>query len=403
MSKWREVRLGEIVNLSQGLAINKQSRHLQTDDSSELPLLRISDMKNGTVEKYIKKEVSEKFIATKSDIIYTRTGQVGLVFTGQSGVIHNNCFKIIPDNKLVNKSFLYWILKSKYMYNYVNTLASGAAQPDLTHSKFKNIKIKIPDLETQEKIAQVLSSYDELIENNNRRIELLEKMAEEIYKEWFVRMRFPGHEEVKFEKDIPEGWEYFKLEDICNLVRGISYSTKDIETESGTPMLTLKSINPYGGYNNYGIKYFNGELSDRHLLKSTDILMAITDMTQDRRVIGHVAMVPNLSKELVFSADLILLKNIKINKYFFYSYLRYGDLSNNIGMFSNGANVLHLNQRILNKIKFIIPSENLMNEYGNIQKTMVEKINYINKQNQNLIKQRDMLLPRLMNGTIEVK
>ena len=404
MSRWREVKFGEVVELSQGLAINMQSKHLQTNDETQLPLLRIADMKEGTKSRYISKEVNEKFVAKPEDIIYTRTGQVGLVFKGQNGVIHNNCFKVMPCEKTVNRDFLYWILKSNYMYSYVNILASGAAQPDLTHSKFKNIKIQIPDLETQKKIADILSTYDELIENNNRRIEILEKTAEEIYKEWFVRMRFPGHENTRFEKGIPEGWEEVKLEDICNLVRGISYSTKEVEKDLGIAMLTLKSVNAYGGYNYDGLRFYDGKISDRHYIKKNDLIMAITDMTQDRRVIGQVCLVPRLHyEELVFSADLILLDDLKIEKSYMYSLLRYGGISRYISTFSNGANVLHLNQRTLNNIRFYIAPEKLRIDYDKIHVDIQDKINNLQLQNQNLAKQRDLLLPRLMNGTIEVK
>lgn len=404
MSKWKEVRLGEIVELSQGLAINKQSKHLQTEDSSQLPLLRIADMKENKITRHISKKVNKRFIAEADDIIYTRTGQVGLVFRGQYGVVHNNCFKVHPNEKVISRDFLYWILKGRYMYDYVNILASGAAQPDLTHSKFKNIKVQLPDLETQEKIADILSTYDELIENNNRRIEILEKTAEEIYKEWFVRMRFPGHENTKFIKGIPEGWENVKLEDICKLVRGISYSTKEIEQDIGVPMLTLKSIQAYGGYNYDGLRFFDGKIADRHYLRENDLVMAITDMTQDRRVIGQVCLIPKTNyNDLVFSADLILLDELKIEKDYIYALLRYGGLSEHIAMFSNGANVLHLNQRILNKIRILIAPESLRKEYESKHKLIQKEIGILELQKQNLIKQRDLLLPRLMNGTIEVK
>lgn len=398
MSKWREVRLGEIVNLSQGLAINKQSRHLQTDDSSELPLLRISDMKNGTVEKYIKKEVSEKFIATKSDIIYTRTGQVGLVFTGQSGVIHNNCFKIIPDNKLVNKSFLYWILKSKYMYNYVNTLASGAAQPDLTHSKFKNIKIKIPDLETQEKIAQVLSSYDELIENNNRRIELLENMAEEIYKEWFVRMRFPGHEEVRFEKGIPEGWEVKKF--INNNVKLISSGIDEFDgNKVYLATADVDGINIVGGEKiNYRDKPSRANMQPiKGSIWFAKMQNTIKHLYFDKFSNDEI-------KNIILSTGFAGIKFKNINYFYYYlSFIRYGVFESIKDMYANGSTQVAINNQNIKRLQLIIPKESILLEFNNKMEDVYLIIKQYKEQNQNLIKQRDMLLPRLMNGTIEVE
>lgn len=404
MSNWEIKKIGKMVNVSQGLAINAQSKHLQTDDVSQIPLLRIADLQSGAKVQFIKKNVNERFIAQPEDIIYTRTGRVGLVFRGRYGVVHNNCFKVNPIDKCVNRDFLFWLLNTQHIRDFVNLLASGAAQPDLTHSKFKQIKTRIPDLLTQEKIANVLSTYDKLIGNNNRRIEVLEQTAEEIYKEWFVRMRFPGYENTKFVKGIPEDWNLLKLEDVCELVRGISYRTKDIESNQGTPMMTLKSVQSYGGYNDDGIRYYDNEINERHILKENDLLMAITDMTQDKRVIGQVFLVPTFSdKNMVYSADLILLDKLKIEAEYFYSMLRFGGLSIHIAMYSNGANVLHLNQRTLNKIKFIVAPKELREKYSNIFKYMQKEINILENNNKNLIKQRDLLLPRLMNGTVEVK
>lgn len=132
--------------------------------------------------------------------------------------------------------------------------------------------------------------------------------------------------------------------------------------------------------------------------------MAITDMTQDRRVIGQVCLIPKTNyDDLVFSADLILLDELKIEKDYMYALLRYGGLSEHIAMFSNGANVLHLNQRILNKIRIFIAPESLRKEYEFKHKSIQKEIGILEIQNQNLIKQRDLLLPRLMNGTIQVK
>ncbi len=324
------------------------------------------------------------------------------------GSININTSKFwASDNTIVAKSkpnssiiYLNYMLQTMKLNNY----AGGSAQPLLNQRILKNLKIQIPDLKTQEKIADILSTYDELIENNNRRIEILEKTAEEIYKEWFVRMRFPGHENTKFIKGIPEAWENVKLEDVCKLVRGISYSTKEIEKDVGVPMLTLKSIQAYGGYNYNGLRFFDGKIADRHYLKENDLVMAITDMTQDRRVIGQVCLIPKTNyDDLVFSADLILLDELKIEKDYMYALLRYGGLSEHIAMFSNGANVLHLNQRILNKIRIFIAPESLRKEYEFKHKSIQKEIGILEIQNQNLIKQRDLLLPRLMNGTIEVK
>src|SRR5699024_3875894 len=157
-------------------------------------------------------------------------------FKNRYGVVHNNCFKIKPNEEIVDKDFLYWLLSTKFIYSHVNSIATGAAQPDLTHSKFKSIKVLIPDLEKQKKISYILSTYDKLIENNNRRIQILEQTAEELYKEWFVRMRFPGYEKTKFDKGIPEGWEVRRVKDLGEVITGKTPPTNDEENYGGEVM-----------------------------------------------------------------------------------------------------------------------------------------------------------------------
>ncbi|MEI6532870.1 MAG: restriction endonuclease subunit S [Candidatus Roizmanbacteria bacterium] len=209
-TNWKKVKLGDVCDLQQGLAINKKSKHLIVN-RSDLPLLRITDLINNKVEQYIdSKRVGPQFIADDSSLIYTRTGQVGLVFKNRKGVVHNNCFKIKPFAD-IDINYLYYLLKQESIYFLVNKVASRAAQPDLTHSSFKAIEVfVITNLQEQKKIASLISSYDDLIEINQKRIKILEEMAQLLYTEWFVKFKFPGHEKVKL---IDSGTEYGKIPD----------------------------------------------------------------------------------------------------------------------------------------------------------------------------------------------
>lgn len=153
----REVTLGEVCTLSQGLAINKTTKHLLVNKSSK-PLLRIKDLRSGSVEKYVAEEGypagAEVFA---DDIIYTRTGQIGLVFRGFSGVLHNNCFSIRCINGL-DRDYCFWWLQERNFRNQIVNLASRAAQPDITHKIFKSQEITLPN-EGNQKLA-VMSIQD---------------------------------------------------------------------------------------------------------------------------------------------------------------------------------------------------------------------------------------------------
>ena len=218
MSEWKECKLGDLVDVSQGLAINIQTKHLLKDDG--LPLLRITDMFFDNYAQFIDPvNVPQQCVASKTDIIYTRTGQVGFVFKGKIGVIHNNCFKVKPKTNLDN-DFLFWFLKQSSIKELSNNIASGSVQLDLTHSAFKSIDILLPPLPEQRAITPVLSSLDDKIDLLHRQNKTLEAMAETLFRQWFV-------------EEVDEGWEEGFLHDVISVKGGTTPSTKKPEYWDG--------------------------------------------------------------------------------------------------------------------------------------------------------------------------
>ena len=160
--------LKEYIELRQGLAINRGTSHLVSDfknDDFTLPLLRIADMMENSYTKYISKDVNKTVIAEEEDIIYTRTGQVGLVFRGFSGVVHNNSFIVNFINKDIDEDYLFVVLQSEFVRTQALNLAKNSVQPDLTHDKFKSIIIPVPDMSIQKQIASNILKINSKIDN----------------------------------------------------------------------------------------------------------------------------------------------------------------------------------------------------------------------------------------------
>jgi len=156
---WEVGSYEQFVRLSQGQVINAKTRHLIKEKG--LPLLRITDLINDTRSIFIDESVNPKNIASKDDIIYSRTGQVGLVFKNKIGVVYNNCFKVIPKDKTVYKEYIYWLLKQKDTYREMVELASASAQPDLTHKAFFSVSIFMPDIIIQKAFSNLSIVIDE--------------------------------------------------------------------------------------------------------------------------------------------------------------------------------------------------------------------------------------------------
>lgn len=157
---WISTKLENVCSLYQGLAINAKTKHLLIDKSS-IPLLRIKDLKNNTEELYVKEEgYPPSSLVQKNDILYTRTGSLGLVFTGRYGVLHNNCFKIVP-TKDIDRDYLIWFLQENRFKKRILSLAERAAQPDITHKLFKEQIIPYPSLSEQQQIVSKLDALSE--------------------------------------------------------------------------------------------------------------------------------------------------------------------------------------------------------------------------------------------------
>lgn len=307
---------------------------------------------------------------------------------------------------IVNNNFdaHYMFYFLRYVKSYFQQLGAGTGSGKgiVNKATFEKSKVKVEtNKNIQVKIADILSAYDNLIENNNKRIKLLEQMAENLYKEWFVRFRFPGHEDVEFEEDIPSNWNYIQLSDIISFERGISYSSAEINCDDGINLVNLKNIQSYGGFRREGKKIYNGKYKDSQIVKTGDLILGVTDMTQDRRTVGAVALMPVLDGTSVISADLVKIES-QVPNQFLYCMCKYGFYSKYFSQFANGANVLHLKPNTLLNKKILLPTEDLIETFTKKVKPMINIIDKINLQNDILIKQRDLLLPRLMSGKLEV-
>lgn len=322
----------------------------------------------------------------------------------------NQHFSIVRvDNNCANVDYiLYYINSPHNKLRLLNIAQGGATREALTKEAIENFIVELPDNNAQDFIANILSSYDNLIENNNRRIAILEEMAERLYREWFVHFRFPGHENVKMVESklglIPENWHNFKIENIVSFNRGKSYRSSEINVEDGVPFINLKNIRAYGGFNKGGTKLFDGIYKESHKVRPGDIVMAVTDMTQERRLVGQVARVPNMKSDYaIISMDLIKLIPFQAqNSVYVYSLLRYSNLSRKIAGFANGANVLHLDPELVLQQDFIMPDDDTIKRFTSLVESLYNSVDICEEKNETLRKTRDHLLPRLISGDIDV-
>lgn len=390
----------------------------ESDYSIEgIPVVMPADIMDGKISTTRIVRVSENHVErlkrhklSKGDIVYGRRGNIGrqaLVKDENAGwLCGTGCLKISLGAGPLIYEFLHRYLSTSAVIGWIEGQAIGATMPNLNTGILERVPVFYPrDQAVQKKIAAILSAYDELIENNRRRIALLEKMTEEIYCEWFVRLRFPGHEKVKKVKGVPEGWSFDKASMFFSLVKGKSYAAEELTDDRGhMSFISLKSFNRGGGYREDGLKYYSGRYKSEQVVYQNDVVMAVTDMTQDRAVIGRVARMPELGeKGAVISLDTVKLVPKNIHKTFLYAYMRHSGFANFIKEFANGANVLHLKPDLITQQKIIIPPIQLQNKFVPIAEPLYAEADLLGKANTQLVKMRDMLLPRLISGKLSVE
>lgn len=346
------------------------------------------------------KKSSAKLVPTGS-IIFSTRAPIGYSAIASNPIAINQGFKAIIPNKNIPSLYIYYLLR--FYLSYIKNFGSGATFPEVSTKTFNNLKLNvIVDTKIETIISSILWKYDKLIEINNKKIEILEEQTKELYKEWFVRFRFPGHEKTKFANGIPVGWEIKKLGDFCSITRGISYSSDEIDTSNGIKLVNLKNIKAFGGYNWGEERIYDGSFKKNQLLSPFDLIMGVTDMTQDRRCVGSVALVPSSFSECIFSADLIKITS-QINNFFLYFMFKDGGYSKLLSQYANGANVLHLRPISILKIKACLPPNQIIDGFSSVVKPYFLAIESLRKTNHILSIQRGYLLNRLMSGKLEAK
>lgn len=378
----------------------------------EYPFVTPSDIQFGNKHTKTERFLSEQGLEShkriqlpkKSICVVCIGATIGKVcFTEQVSISNQQINTIIVDAKKHDPDFVFYL--ASLLQSTLEAYAGGAATPIVNKSSFSKIKLQVPARETQRKIAAILTAYDDLIETNKRRIALLERMAEELYREWFVRMRFPGHQNTKFIKGVPLGWPFDYGTSFFSHVKGKSYSAHEISEEDGSCyFITLKSFHRRGGYRKEGLKYFSGSYKENQCVEAGDVVMAVTDMTQDRAIVGEVARIPSLpDKRSVISLDVIRLVPKEMSATFLYAYMRYSGFANYIKEFANGANVLHLKPDLVGRQRLLFPANHLRDEFSDFATPIFHEIDVLDGKNTILTRTRDLLLPRLISGKLSVE
>ncbi len=292
-------------------------------------------------------------------------------------------------------------------------IITGATVDRIPLTDVPVFELTIPPLPTQRKIAGVLSAYDDLIENNLRRIGLLEEMAQITYEEWFVRLRFPSHETVPEnpETGLPEGWEFLNLDEIISVKHGYAFKGEFFkEEESSLVLLTPGNFKIGGGIKLDKIKYYSelGPINDEYVLENFDLLVTMTDLSKDGDTLGYPLLVPT-------SANKKFLHNQRLGKitpkrksffprFFLYQLFKDERYRGFVLGSASGATVRHTSPARILSFKVALPNSgsDILKKFDSAVEPIFKEIDNLYQQNRLLREGRDLLLPRLVAGIVDI-
>ena len=351
-------------------------------------------------EEYYKSLKTERK-PRRDDVLYSVVGSFGIPSLVKNGgkFVFQRHIAILRPSERIDSTYLYYVLKDPSFYHWADAVAIGSAQRTVTLGQLRNKEIDLPDLETQRRIAGVLSAYDELIENNRKQIKLLEEAARRLYREWFIDLKFPGHETAPIVDGLPEGWERGTLLTLVDLARGCSYSSDEIMQGEKT-LINLGNLTPFGGFRFGYEKPFSGKSREDQMVTKGDVVMGLTE--QAVGLAGYAALLPTVPGGSVISADLVkIVPKQGVPAEFVYALLRYGRLSELISPLANGTKIKHLRPQSLSRVTTQVPSIELMKRYAAVVRSAYEQIDVCQQQIAAAREARDRLLPKLMSGEIE--
>ena len=399
--KWEKVKLGNVTDscLGKMLDQNKNKGDYQPYlanvnvrwgefDLEDLPLMKFEESEQ------------ERYELKYGDLVICEGGEPGRCAIWKEQIpnmkIQKALHRVRVHDCLDYRYLFYWFLlagKTGELDQYF----TGATIKHMPGQKLKEVVIDKPPLEIQHRIADILSVYDDLIENNQKQIKLLEEAAQRLYKEWFVDLRFPGHENTKIVDGVPEGWNECTVESFGTVITGKTppTSNKEYYTNGKVPFVTIPDMHNvvYPLKTEKRLTIEGAQTQKNKYIPPNSVMISC---------IGTVGLV-SIATEVCQTNQQInsIILNNEDDLYFFYeSMLRMKDLLDGLG--SNGATMTNVNKSKLEKLIIISPSKDIVKQYNDVCKPLFESALNLSRKNVYLQTMREALLPKLMSGEAEV-
>lgn len=392
---------------------------------SGVPVLSAMHVKGGRVDaaeaRCISEEMHERWMPERlcaGDVLLTSEaplGEAAYLRHEIGACLGQRLYGLRADEEVLHSRFLYFLLRDPTMQAKLAAHATGTTVLGIRQSALVKVEVDLPDVQYQRQVASVLGSYDDLIENNRRRIEILEEMAGLVYREWFVHFRFPGHGDIELVDSelgtIPEGWVVSSLESLQATAPnataagpfGSKLGRKDYVECPGVPVIRGANLRLGGGFVDDGFVYVSDQKAET--LSSSFARPGDVVVTQ-RGTLGQIALIPESSR---FDAYVLSQSQMKftaspelVDPLVIYMHLATPEGTRRIQDIATGSGVPHINLTMFREMKFLVPPRSLQAKFVATVGPMERLNTLLGRQNRTLMEARDLLLPPLISGELDV-
>ena len=391
------VPLGDIAKVQSGFAFKSKDWR-----DSGIPVIKIQNVRAGQVTldrcSYVSEETAEdarRYLLSSGDVLITMSGEigsVGVVRVDRLVLLNQRVGRITPTSKDVDLRYLAFAIQDPKQKLRMESYAYGAAQPNISPALIEKLPIWLPETWVQERIAEILDSFDDLIENNRRRIEILEEMARLLYREWFVHFRFPGHEDVDLVNSdlgpIPEGWEIRSFAELADFVNGFAFKPEHW-LDQGLPIVKIKELK--NGVTSGTPRYHGADVSKKYYVGDGSVLFS---WSADLKAYVW-ASGPALLNQHLFD-----VRPHEVSPLFIFHSLN--ERMDEFRARAQGTTMKHIKRSALGEVKIALPKNKLRDQFEGLVRPMLDLQLNLSKQNRALREARDLLLPRLVSGELDV-
>ena len=409
---WEKVKLGDIATCIQPGPFGSQ---LHNSDYSEsgTPIIMPKDMIDGKISHsnliFVGEEHTKRLCRHQvhaGNLMVARKGDVRkcvFITENEDGwMTGSDCLKVALKENYCYPRFIYYQLRSPFIGRWLEKISIGATMPSINTGLLSSIELVLPSLKEQKRIADILSAYDNLIENNQKQIKLLEEAAQRLYKQWFIDLRYPGHETTKIVDGLPEGWRKVTLGSaLSKITTGLNPRKNFVLGQGKNFYVTIKNMGDNNIYLDDKCDRVNDEalekINKRSDLKTGDILFSGIG------TIGRVYLIDIPTNNWNVSESVFTMRvNECVSKEFLYLMLLSDDVQSYCDLHAHGVAQRGIRMADLKEYKFVLPENKIIDSFTTMVEPIIEKTQILRKSINSAAESRDRLLPKLMNGELEI-